>query len=291
MPSLKVAVVQTNPEFGNVKKNIDDAVAMMTSTKADVYVLPELFNTGYNFIDKNEVEQLAEPADGFTFQQLSNAAKNLSCYIVYGFAEKVQHPNSSFSNPKSNIENLHSPISASQSSIVYYNSSALIGPNGLIGIYRKVHLYYRENLFFHSGDRGFPVFELPFGNIGMMVCFDWLYPESARTLALKGAQLIAHPSNLVLPHCPDAMVTRCLENRVFAATANRVGREYRGGVDLTYIGRSEIVTPKGEILVRLSDNFVGIAVQEIDLELANIKHINEFNNLFEGRKPESYSLS
>lgn len=284
MQTTKVAIVQTNPEFGNVQKNIDDAAAMMATVKADVYVLPELFNTGYNFIDIHEVEQLSEPSDGLTFQQLWKFAKNFSCYIVYGFAERAEsEEHGAQSKVTSEIRNSQSPI--------YYNSSALVGPDGLIGVYRKVHLYYRENLFFSPGELGFPVFDLPFGKVGMMVCFDWMYPESARTLALNGAQLIAHPSNLVLPYCPDAMVTRCLENRVFAATANRVGSENRGGVEFTYIGKSEIVTPSGEILVRLSDNAPNIEVREIDLELAKNKQINEFNDLLMGRKPEQYTLS
>ena len=124
----------------------------------------------------------------------------------------------------------------------------------------------------------------------MMICFDWIYPESARTLALKGAQLIAHPSNLVMPYCPDAMVTRCLENRVFAATANRVGREDRGGITFTYIGKSEIVSPRGEILKRLSDNEASIAVVEVHLAQALNKRLNEFNDLLKGRREEAYSL-
>lgn len=274
---MKVAIVQTDPEFGNVQKNIDDALALMSTAAADLYVLPELFNTGYNFVDKNEVEQLSEPTEGATFQSLFSFAKKTSCYIVYGFAERAERDKPQTSNLKSQTS--------------FYNSSALLGPNGLIGVYRKVHLYYRENLFFTSGDLGFPVFDLPFGKVGMMICFDWIYPESARTLALNGAQLIAHPSNLVLPYCPDAMVTRCLENRVFAATANRVGREDRGGIDLHYIGKSEIVSPKGEILVRLDQLTAGIAVQEIDLDAAKNKQINQFNDLFRDRKPTSYRLS
>ncbi len=151
-----------------------------------------------------------------------------------------------------------------------------------------MHLFDRENLFFAPGSLGFPVFDLPFGKVGMMICFDWIYPESARTLALKGTQLIAHPSNLVLPHCPDAMVTRCLENRVFAATANRIGREERGGVDLRYIGKSEIVSPSGRILKRLGEDEPGIAVEEVELAEANDKRINEFNDLLADRRVDQY---
>jgi predicted amidohydrolase len=259
---MRVAVVQTNPQFGEVEANVRAALAMMQSAKADLFVLPELFNTGYNFVNKEEAYQFAEPAEGDTFDAIANFAKTSSSFVAYGFAERADH---------------------------LYNSSALVGPAGLVGVYRKVHLYYRENIFFAPGDLGFPVFDLPFGRVGMMICFDWYYPESARTLALRGAQLILHPSNLVMPHCPDAMVTRCLENRVFSATANRIGRENRGGVDLSYIGRSEIVAPNGQILKRLSDNETGIAVVEVDLARATSKRLNEFNDLFDGRRTEHYA--
>jgi len=123
-----------------------------------------------------------------------------------------------------------------------------------------------------------------------MICFDWFYPESARTLALKGADIIAHPSNLVLPHCPDAMVTRCLENRVFAVTCNRIGSEERAGKKrLTYIGNSEVVNPAGNILWRAAGNQVDLSVVEIDPSEAREKRITPFNDLLAARRPEHYS--
>jgi predicted amidohydrolase len=258
---MRVAVVQTNPSFGEVKSNIELALALMESVDADLYVLPELFTTGYNFIDVEEVKKLGEEASGATFQTMRRFAAGRSAFVVYGFAEKDGR---------------------------VYNSAALVGPKGLVGVYRKVHLFDRENMYFTPGNLGFPVFDLPFGKIGIMICFDWIYPESARTLALKGAQLVAHPSNLVLPHCPDAMVTRCLENRVFAATADRIGRENRGGVDLQYIGKSEIVSPSGKILKRLGSDESAIAVEEVDLAEASNKRINEFNDLLVQRRSDQY---
>jgi predicted amidohydrolase len=260
---VRVAVVQTNPIFGEVKKNIQDALDLMKTVKADLYVLPELFNTGYNFIDQKESTALAEEADGMTCKMLCEFTKKLICYIAYGFVEKAD---------------------------TIYNSSSLIGPEGFIGLYRKVHLFYRENILFTPGNLGFPVFDLPFGKIGMMICFDWLYPESTRSLALKGAQLIAHPSNLVLPYCPDGMVTRALENKVFTATADRVGEENRSGVDLKFIGTSEIVAPDGKILCRLGKSEPAIGVADIDFSLADKKQINEYNHLLKGRRPDQYSL-
>jgi len=260
---MRVAVVQTDPIFGDVESNIANAVSLMETVNADLYVLPELFNTGYNFINQEEVLRFAETTSEITIQSLLFFAGKKSCYVVAGFAEKAGK---------------------------IYNSSALVGPNGLVGIYRKVHLYFREKLFFSPGNLGFPVFDLPIGKIGMMICFDWIYPEAARTLALNGAQLIAHPSNLVLPYCPEAMVTRCLENRVFTATANRVGNEERGNLNLKFIGRSEVVSPGGEIMSRLGVGEAGITVVDLNMNEANNKQVNEYNNLFEDRKPKAYLL-
>ena len=259
---MLLAVVQTDPTFGAAEANTREALTLMETERADLYVLPELFNTGYNFTDRKEAALLAEAPTGRTFEVLSGFAKKRGCYVVYGFAETAA---------------------------VTYNSAALVGPNGLVGLYRKVHLYNKETTLFAPGDLGFPVFALPFGNVGMMVCFDWLFPESARSLALRGADLIAHPSNLVMPHCPDAMVTRCLENRVFSATANRVGIEDRGGHSFSFIGRSEIVTPRGEIIERLGEKGPGLAVAEVDLTLARRKSINEFNDLLRDRRPGQYA--
>jgi predicted amidohydrolase len=237
---------------------------MRGAGQSDLFVLPELFNTGYDFESAEEAARLAEQEDGATSARISAFAKEHACWVAFGFAEKADR---------------------------LYNSALLVGPGGIVGKYRKIHLYNRENLFFAPGNLGFPVFDLPFGRIGMMVCFDWIYPESARTLALKGATLIAHPSNLVLPHCPDAMVTRCLENRVFAATANRIGQEERGGFAFTYIGKSQVVSPRGNILARLSAEKPGCATVEIDLREAADKKLNEFNDLFGGRRTDQYQTT
>lgn len=201
---MRIALVQTDPVFAAKEENLRQALSMMESAKADLYVLPELFDCGYNFKDMNEVKSLADKfASGRTFEGMSRFAKEANCFVTYGFAEVAGNS--------------------------YYNSATLVGCDGTAVLYRKVHLFDRENLFFQPGDLGFQVCETKIGRIGLMICFDWYFPESARTLTLRGAQLIAHPSNLVLPNCPDGMRTRCLENRVYAVTANRVGTEDRGG--------------------------------------------------------------
>jgi 5-aminopentanamidase len=260
---MKVAVVQTEPAFGRKEDNIEQAISMMESVQADLYVLPELFACGYNFVEVKEVGTLAEPfAAGYTFGEISRFARSADCYVVYGFAE------SSWGN--------------------LYNSAAIVGGDGSKGLYRKIHLFDREKLFFEPGDLGFHVFPTRFGRVGLMICFDWYFPESARTLALKGAQLIAHPANLVLPNCPDGMRTRCLENRVFAVTADRIGTEERGDLSLTYIGQSQIASPRGEILHRCPADQPEIVVKEIDLATADDKNLNSFNHLFSDRRPEMY---
>jgi len=124
----------------------------------------------------------------------------------------------------------------------------------------------------------------------MMICFDWIFPEIARTLALKGADILCHCTNLVLPFCQDAMVTRCIENRVFAVTSNRVGTESRAGQEFTFTGRSQIVAPRGEILVRAEVEGEGVFVVELDHTLARDKEITAANHIVTDRRPELYEL-
>ncbi len=258
---MKISVVQTNPSFGKVTDNIQQAFSLMENVDADIFVLPELFSTGYNFEDLSEVEKYAEKVDGLTSRRLISFCKEKNCYIAYGFAEKAD---------------------------ALYNSAALVGSGGVVTIYRKIHLFDRENILFARGNLDFQVIELPLAKIGLMICFDWIFPESARTLAIRGAEVILHPSNLVMPYCPDAMITRSIENRIFAATADRVGREIRGGRDLTFIGTSQITSPTGEVLCRLDRSTPGIGVVEIDPLKAKVKQLNQYNDLFADRRETFY---
>ncbi|HXZ25013.1 MAG TPA: nitrilase-related carbon-nitrogen hydrolase, partial [Nitrospiria bacterium] len=101
--------------------------------------------------------------------------------------------------------------------------------------------------------------------------------------------VICHPANLVLPYCPEAMRTRSIENRLFTATANRVGTEARGGrPPLTYIGRSQITDPRGRLLFRASATGESVGVVQIDPSLARDKRLNSYNDLWEARKPAAY---
>jgi predicted amidohydrolase len=261
---MRVGFYQTNPVFGEVKHNLDRISGRLSQVRCDLMVLPELFASGYQFVSRAEAEGLAEPIpDGPTTQRLIELAKDRDMYLVAGLPERAGSR--------------------------CYNSAVLVGPSGFIGRYRKTHLFFEETLFFTPGDTGFQVWDIGPAKVGVMVCFDWFYPESARILALKGADILCHPSNLVLSHCPDAMVTRCVENCVFSVTANRIGSEARGGkARLNYIGSSEIVTPGGRILHRALHDQEEVTVLEIDPTEARNKALNPYNDLLRDRRPSLY---
>ena len=262
---MKVGYFQFNPIFGEVTRNLDHVSERLARAECDLLVLPELFTSGYQFVSTDEARAPAEEVPGGpTTTRLMQIAADRRMHLVAGLAERAGDR--------------------------IYNSAVLVGPKGLIGVYRKMHLFFEETLFFAPGDTGFPVFDIGAARVGLMVCFDWYYPESARTLALKGADIIAHPSNLVLPNCPDSMVTRCLENRVFAVTCNRIGSEERGGKKkLTYIGNSEVVAPDGKIIQRAKADQEEVSIMEIDPLQARDKKLNPYNDLLAGRQPDLYS--
>lgn len=261
---MRVGFYQYDPQFGEVGKNLDVVEAKLAQVEADLLVLPELFASGYQFVSEEETQRLAEAVPGGpTTKRLIEVAKRRRIHVVAGLPEK--------------------------SGSRCYNSAVVVGPAGFLGCYRKTHLFYEETLFFSPGDSGFQVWDIGPAKIGVMICFDWYYPESARSLALQGADILCHPSNLVLPNCPDSMPVRCLENRVFAITCNRIGSEARGGKDqLNYIGNSEIVTPKGVILHRAPRDEDDLALVEIDPAEARNKHLNRYNDLLRDRRPTLY---
>ncbi|MBA5867645.1 MAG: acyltransferase [Nitrospira sp. CR1.3] len=261
---MRVGFYQNNPEFGNVAENLERISARLDEAETDLIVLPELCATGYQFVSQDEARKLAEPVpDGATTKRLMEIAKRKQVVIVAGVAE--------------------------QAGSVLYNSAVVVGPKGFIGSYRKTHLFFEETLFFAPGDTGFHVWDIGPAKIGVMICFDWYYPESARTLTLKGADIICHPSNLVLPNCPDSMPVRCLENRVFAVTCNRTGNEARGGKNqLTYIGNSEVVDPRGGILHRAPRDQEELCIVEIDPAEARDKALTPYNDLLRDRRESLY---
>ncbi|MDD4805589.1 MAG: beta-ureidopropionase [Candidatus Cloacimonetes bacterium] len=265
--SYRVSVLQYKPEFLAPKRNFIRIAEMLSQVESDLVVLPELALSGYVFDAISEVESVAESIpSGEIYQGFIRLAAERDISIVYGFAEKAGD--------------------------VYYNSCALVNPDGTYHIYRKIHLFNREKHFFTPGDRPFAVHSAKNGiKVGLMICFDWQFPEAARSLALLGAQIICHPSNLVLPWCQEAMKTRSLENRVFSITSNRTGTEVNGAQSEYFTGISQILGTKGEILIRLNDTEEAIYTVEIDPDLAANKAVTERNNAFTDRRMDMYHLS
>lgn len=261
---MQAGFYQFSPAFGRKEENLSKVSDALKGVRADLMVLPEFFATGYLFESTDEAASLAEPVPhGPTTDFLMGLARDNNMYIVAGLPEA--------DGPK------------------LFNTAVLTGPEGFIGLYRKTHLFFEEKMFFTPGDTGFKVWQTPIGKIGVMVCFDWFFPESMRTLALKGAEVVAHPSNLVLPHCPDAMPLRCLENRLYSVTANRTGTEKRpSGKELSFIGQSLIASPKGKVLAKATAEDDALMIRDIDPEMARDKSINAFNDLLKDRRPDMY---
>ena len=255
---MRVGILQFSPKFKSKNSNLGLIGSAMENIDADIVVLPELATTGYAFESKPELLPFAEPIPGPTTDRLGQLARTKKLCLVFGMAE------------------------LDGDSI--YNSCVLISKNQQIIKYRKVHLFKQEKLIFTPGNLGFIVADIEAVKIGLLICFDWLFPEATRTLALRGALLISHPSNLILAFCQPCMRTRAIENRVFILTANRTGIER----EIKFTGKSQIVTPKGELILQFGYRERGIKIIEISPSDALDKNITDYNNIFSDRRPEFY---
>ncbi len=259
---MRIGFIQFKPLLGKKKENLERAEALLNDVNAEIVVLPELFNTGYLFLSKEEIQPLAEDKDGDTIRMLKYSAKRNNLNIVAGFAE--------FSNGE------------------IYNSAVLVRKDQSIEIYRKIHLFYKEKELFTPGNIKPTVYNVDGIKIGIIVCFDYFFPELIRTLALKGASIICHPSNLVLPFAPIVMPVRSIENRVFTITANRIGREKKDNIEYKFIGMSQITDPTGKVLKRASKDKEEVQIVDIDVAEAENKWLNEKNNIFKDRREDMY---
>lgn len=264
---MRAGYLQFKPEFGDPEKNILRIKELISGASFDLIVLPELSNSGYLFCKREELEENAETIpDGKFCKALKDISRLRNGYIVSGICEREGDN--------------------------FYNSSLLVHPDGNIDVYRKIHLFDEEKLWFKPGNKAPEVHEIVVDSakvkIGMMICFDWIFPETARTLALKGAQIICHPSNLVLQYCQQAMFTRAVENRVFTITANRTGEEINCGKKLAFTGESVIVSPSGEYLGRGTKDGDECLIKEINPELSLNKNVTSSNDIVKDRRPEFY---
>jgi predicted amidohydrolase len=262
---LKIGFFQFEPKFGAVTQNLTKVVSTLKNADADLIVLPELAFTGYYFQDRSELISLSEdPKKSSTVNGLTQLCRERNFFLITGFAEKCADK--------------------------VFNSAFLIGPGGLLHTYRKLHLFNKEKKYFDPGDTPLEAVEVRDAKVGMMVCFDWAFPEVARVLALQGADVLCHPSNLVLPLCQQAMLTRCLENSVYAVTANRLGADIRPQGKIRFTGKSQVAAPRGEIVYRATPNQEELYIVEIDLSVARNKLMTDRNDIFQDRRPEFYTF-
>lgn len=260
---MNIGYVQFAPALNEVKATIQQLEALLPKGRdADLLVLPELCNSGYNFATKEQAFASSETiADSLFLAFLGEKCRQFHFDIVVGFNEREGGQ--------------------------LYNSSILIGKNGIGGRYRKIHLFDREKEFFQPGNDGLPVFNSGTATIGMLICFDWIYPEVWRILALKGADIICHPANLILPGLAQrAVPIHALTNRIYVVTGNRIGSEG----ELHFTGGSLITDPRGQVLSSAPEEKDYISIESIEPAFARDKVVTPLNDLFKDRRPDEYSL-
>ena len=268
---IKIAAVQIDPKITENSKNLDK-ILLETRTAADngsdLIVFPECALTGYVFTSREEAIPFMETIPGSRIDKLAACCQELGVHIVVGLLE----------------------IDADRC----FNAAVLMGPQGLVGKYRKNHLpFLGVDRFLDPGDEPFRVYQTPVGNIGLHICYDCTFPESVRVMALQGADIVALPTNW--PQGREKVAkfvinTRAYENKVHLVAVDRVGRECGVG----FIGRSTIVDAWGDTLVQASSDKEEIIYAEVSLAEARQKSIvfkpGEFvMDFIHDRRPELYS--
>src|SRR5919204_905606 len=265
---MRVAVAQIEPKFGEKQRNLDTCLARLdeaAAAGAELLVLPECAIPGYMFDSAEEAMPFAEEIPGPSTETLERESRRLGIHVVCGLLERDGD--------------------------LLRNSAVLVAPDGLVGTYRKTHLpFLGVDRFTVPGDE-LPVYETPLGRIGVEICYDLRFPEVTRTLALKGADLVAHPTNFPLAakiQTELITVARAAENRVFLLTANRVGRERTA----EFCGWSQIVDPFGRRLAEAGETEEALLVADVEVEKARDKDYlipGEYElYLFGHRRPELY---
>ncbi|GAA3817838.1 nitrilase family protein [Amycolatopsis tucumanensis] len=274
--AITAAAVQCDPQVGleNKDKNLARTLELVTEAAdrgANLVVLPELVNTGYSFATREEAYAHAEELTGPTVQAWTELARSRGIHLVGGITEL--------------------------DGVRLFDTAVLIGPDGLIGHYRKTHLWHREKLVFTPGDLGFPVFETRIGRIGLLICWDIWFPEVARLLAVQGADVICSVNNWVWTppplfddagRCMAAYLTMTAShvNGVPIVAANRVGEEraakFLGCSLITGTNgwpASEVAAPEGDTIV----------YSGLDLMATRSAAIwNELNDLPRDRRTDLY---
>lgn len=274
---VKVAVVQFEPRVGveNLEKNahaVEQRIADAADNGAELIVLPELATTGYVFTTREEAFAHSESVhDGPTVALLARLAKDRGLYLVGCIVERDGDR--------------------------LFDTAVLVGPAGYIGRYRKTHLWNTEKLWFTPGDEGYSVFDTPIGRIGLLVCWDIWFPETARIVAQLGADIICIPTGWVWTPPPlydssgvcmaaHLTITAAHVNNVFIATADRIGEERGAG----FMGNSLIASTNGWPIDRIAGpDEDTIIYADVDLTASRTAPIwNQLNDLHRDRRTDLY---
>jgi 5-aminopentanamidase len=249
-PILKIAAVQFDPKITENQKNLErmlKELEMAAGNGAKLVVYPECALTGYLFDSMAEAIPYTETIPGPSTEKFIAACKELGVYAVVGMLEKDRNK--------------------------YYNAAIFTGPEGLIGKYRKIHLpYLGIDRFVNHGDKPYQVYKTPIGNVGLFICYDTNFPETARIMALEGADVLALPTNWPIERDKAAkyvIVTRAFENRVHFVACDRVGKE-RGA---TFLGLSKIINCTGDTLAEGSTDREETIYAEVDVAEARNKKV------------------
>ena len=270
MSTFVVAGVQMNRILMDKEGKLSliiQQLQLAASEQARLVVFPECALTGYCFESLEEAIPYAETIPGSSTNRLIEACQKLNIHLVLGMLEKDDEQ--------------------------CYNAAVLLGPQGLIGKYRKIHLpFLGVDRFVNPGNLGFQVHETPLGRIGLNICYDGRFPESARALALRGADIVLLPTNWPkgAEEFAEFLVNaRGIENHLFSIAVNRVGKE-RG---FQFIGRSRVANPEGKTLATASGNQEEIIYAEIDPLESRNKQIVRIPgkleiNCIKDRRPQYY---
>ncbi|HEX9598222.1 MAG TPA: carbon-nitrogen hydrolase family protein [Gaiellaceae bacterium] len=265
---MLVAAAQIEPKLAEPERNLEACLARLeeaAAAGAELLVLPECAIPGYMFESAEEALPFAEEVPGPSSEVLERESRRLGMHVVCGLLERDGD--------------------------TLRNAAVLVGPDGLVGTYRKTHLpFLGVDRFVFPGDE-LTVYDTPLGRIGVEICYDLRFPEVTRTLALRGADIVAHPTNFpIAAKLQTELITvaRAAENRIYLLTANRVGKERSG----EFCGWSQIVDPYGTRLAEAGETEEALLVADVDVEKARDKDYvipGEYElYLFGHRRPELY---
>jgi len=267
---VQISAVQTDVTLGDKAANLRQLTQTLTAEAqlgSRLIVFPECLLTGYCFESRDEAMQHAETIPGPAVQEIAEACRELNVFTVFGMLERCEAD--------------------------LFNVAVAVGPDGIVGTYRKTHLpFLGVDRFTTPGTQPYEVLELDGLRLGILICYDGGFPEPVRALALAGADLVVLPTNWppgAESMAEHAVCTRAMENNIYFAAVNRVGTE-RG---FQFIGDSSICDPAGNFIHRVAGRKAGIIRAEIDVSVARNKRIvrvphKHIIDRMADRRPELY---